>query len=222
MDKLLEKLGNIQEKIEAVNGWDLDRHIDIAMDAMRLPPGDAEIKKLSGGEKRRVALCKVLLNKPDLLLLDEPTNHLDADSVAWLERHLLEYTGTVVSVTHDRYFLDNAGVGGSWSSIAGPGIRTRGTTPAGWSRRRPAWTRRSGPRTLAERRWNASSNGFSMAPRARVAKNKARLSAYEKMAAQEVDEKKEDLVMQIARRGRISATSSCGPRTSRSRSATTC
>src|SRR5262249_60000860 len=97
----------LQDRIEAVSGWELDRTLEIAMDALRLPPGDADVTRLSGGEKRRVALCRILLAHPDLLLLDEPTNHLDAESVAWLERHLLEYPGTVVAVTHDRYFLDN-------------------------------------------------------------------------------------------------------------------
>ena len=107
MEKLLNEMGTLQEKIDAANAWELDRQLEIAMDAMRLPPPDAQAKTLSGGERRRVALCKVLLQKPDLLLLDEPTNHLDAESVAWLERHLQEYAGTVVAVTHDRYFLDN-------------------------------------------------------------------------------------------------------------------
>ncbi len=196
MDKLLEKLGDIQEKIEAVGGWDLDRHIDIAMDAMRLPPGDADVKKLSGGEKRRVALCKVLLNKPDLLLLDEPTNHLDADSVAWLERHLLEYTGTVVSVTHDRYFLDNAA---QWilELDRGAGHPYKGNY-TGWLEQKKARMDKEERTENARRKTLERELEWArMAPRARIAKNKARLTAYEKMAAQEVDEKKEDLVMQI-------------------------
>jgi ATPase subunit of ABC transporter with duplicated ATPase domains len=107
MDKLLEEQGKLQDKIDAANGWELDRTLDIAMDALRCPDGDSPVTHLSGGERRRVALCRVLLEKPDLLLLDEPTNHLDADSVAWLEHHLQEFPGTIVAVTHDRYFLDN-------------------------------------------------------------------------------------------------------------------
>ncbi len=107
MEKLLAEQAKVQDQIELLNAWELDRQIEIAMDAMNLPPGDADVTRLSGGERRRVALCKILLEKPDLLLLDEPTNHLDAESVNWLERHLAEYTGTVVAVTHDRYFLDN-------------------------------------------------------------------------------------------------------------------
>jgi ATPase subunit of ABC transporter with duplicated ATPase domains len=107
MEKILEEQGKVQDRIEAANGWDLDSRLELAMDALRLPPPDADVTTLSGGERRRVALCRLLLRSPDLLLLDEPTNHLDAESVAWLERFLKDYPGTVVAVTHDRYFLDN-------------------------------------------------------------------------------------------------------------------
>lgn len=196
MEKLLEKLGTIQDKIEAVGGWELDRHVDIAMDAMRLPPGDADVKKLSGGERRRVALCKMLLHKPDLLLLDEPTNHLDAESVSWLERHLQEYTGTVVSVTHDRYFLDNVA---QWilELDRGAGHPYKGNY-TGWMEQKKARMEKE-ERTESARRKTLEREleWARMAPRARIAKNKARLAAYERMAAQEVDEKRDDLVMQI-------------------------
>src|SRR6185503_9030642 len=107
MNKVIEEHGKIQDKIEAIDGWNLDSRLDLAMDALRLAPPDSDVGKLSGGEKRRVALCQILLKRPDLLLLDEPTNHLDAESVAWLEHHLAEYPGTIVAITHDRYFLDN-------------------------------------------------------------------------------------------------------------------
>jgi ATP-binding cassette ChvD family protein len=196
MEKLLEELGKVQEKIDAANAWELDRQLEIAMDAMRLPPGDADVKKLSGGERRRVALCKVLLQKPDLLLLDEPTNHLDADSVAWLERHLQEYPGTVVSVTHDRYFLDNVA---QWilELDRGEGHPFKGNY-TGWLEQKKARLEKE------ERQENARRKALErelewarMAPRARVAKSKARLSAYEKLAAQQVEERSEGLSMQI-------------------------
>jgi ATP-binding cassette ChvD family protein len=196
MEKLLDELGKIQEKIDAVNGWELDRQLEIAMDAMRLPPSDAPAAKLSGGEKRRVALCKMLLQKPDLLLLDEPTNHLDADSVAWLERHLSEYQGTVVSVTHDRYFLDNVA---QWilELDRGQGYPYKGNY-SGWLEQKKARIEKE-ERTENARRKSLEREleWAKMAPRARVAKSKARLSAYEKLAAQEVDEKKDELTIQI-------------------------
>jgi ATP-binding cassette ChvD family protein len=196
MEKLLEDLGKIQEKIDAANAWELDRQVDIAMDAMRLPPGDAQVNTLSGGEKRRVALCKILLQKPDLLLMDEPTNHLDAESVGWLERHLLEYPGTVVSVTHDRYFLDNAA---QWilELDRGAGYPYKGNY-TGWLEQKKARMEKEEKTENARRKTLERELEWArMAPRARIAKNKARLTAYEKLAAQEVDEKKEELVMQI-------------------------
>ena len=196
MEKLLEELGEIQEKIDAVNGWELDRQLEIAMDAMRLPPGDAMPSTLSGGERRRVALCKTLLEKPDLLLLDEPTNHLDAESVAWLERHLSEYQGTVVSVTHDRYFLDNVA---QWilELDYGRGYPYKGNY-TGWLEQKKARLEKEEKAENARRKaLDRELEWARMAPRARVAKSKARLSAYEKLAAQDVQERGEELTIQI-------------------------
>ncbi len=196
MEKVLEDLGKVQEAIDAANAWELDRQLEIAMDAMRLPPGDATVAQLSGGERRRVALCKALLRKPDLLLLDEPTNHLDAESVAWLERHLQEYPGTVVSVTHDRYFLDNVA----------PWIleleRGRGYP---WKGNYSSWLEQKQDRLAKEERQESARRKAlareyewaKMAPRARVAKSKARLSAYEKLANQDYEEREDELVLQI-------------------------
>ena len=182
-DKLLSEQGDLQDKIDAANAWDLDRNLEIAMDALRCPPSDASIEKLSGGEKRRVALCKLLLSKPDLLLLDEPTNHLDAESVAWLERFLQDYTGTVVAVTHDRYFLDNA-AGWILELDRGAGIPYEGNY-SGWLEQKRARlaaeekTESSRQRALAqELEW------VKQSPRARQAKSKARLSAYEELLAE--------------------------------------
>jgi energy-dependent translational throttle protein EttA len=178
MDALMNEQSELQEKIDACNGWEIERTIEIAMDALRCPPGDADVTKLSGGERRRVALCRLLLSQPDLLLLDEPTNHLDAESVAWLERFLHDYKGTVVAVTHDRYFLDNV-AGWILELDRGKGIPYQGNY-SGWleqKRKRLAQEEReeqAREKTLArEAEWIASS------PRARQAKQKARISAYE-------------------------------------------
>ena len=178
MDALMAEQAELQERIDACNGWEIERTIEIAMDALRCPPGDADVTKLSGGERRRVALCRLLLSQPDLLLLDEPTNHLDAESVAWLERFLHDYKGTVVAVTHDRYFLDNV-AGWILELDRGRGIPYEGNY-SGWleqKRKRLAQEEReeeARQRTLArEAEWIASS------PRARQAKQKARISAYE-------------------------------------------
>jgi sulfate-transporting ATPase len=196
MEKVLEELGRVQEKIDAANAWELDRQLEIAMDAMRLPPGDTPATVLSGGERRRVALCKVLLQKPDLLLVDEPTNHLDAESVAWLERHLQEYSGTVVAVTHDRYFLDNV-AGWILELDRGRGIP--------WEGNYSSWLEQKEKRLAVEEKQESARRKAlgrelewaRMAPRARVAKNKARLNAYEKLAAQEYEEREDELVLQI-------------------------
>jgi ATP-binding cassette ChvD family protein len=196
MDKVMEDLGKAQDAIEAANAWELDRQLEIAMDAMRLPPGDAKGETLSGGERRRVALCKVLLQKPDLLLLDEPTNHLDADSVAWLERHLKEYAGTVVAVTHDRYFLDNVA---QWilELDRGQGIPWKGNYSS-WLEQKQGRLAKEEKQESARRKALARELEWArMAPRARMAKNKARLSAYEKLASQEYEEREDELVLQI-------------------------
>ncbi len=183
MNKLLEKQGALQERIDALGLWELDRTIDIAMDALRLPPGDADVSSLSGGEKRRVALCRVLLEQPDMLLLDEPTNHLDAESVAWLERHLRDFPGTIVAVTHDRYFLDNV-AGWILELDRGAGIP--------WEGNYSSWLEQKGQRlALEEKQASAHQKTLErelewvrMAPRARHAKQKARIAAYEELRDQ--------------------------------------
>ena len=180
MEKLLEEQGRLQDAIDAANAWELDRTVEIAMDALRTPPGDADVSTLSGGERRRVALCKVLLARPDMLLLDEPTNHLDAESVAWLERHLAEFPGTVVAVTHDRYFLDNV-AGWILELDRGSGIPFEGNYSS-WLEQKKARLdqeeKQSGARNralAAELEWVRTS------PKARHAKSKARLSRYEEL-----------------------------------------
>jgi ATP-binding cassette ChvD family protein len=196
MEKALEELGKVQDAIDAANAWELDRQLEIAMDAMRLPPGDASATTLSGGERRRVALCKVLLQRPDMLLLDEPTNHLDAESVAWLERHLQEYPGTVVSVTHDRYFLDNVA---QWilELDHGHGIPWKGNYSS-WLEQKQQRLEKEEKEVSARRKSLARELEWArMAPRARVAKSKARLNQYEKLASQEYDERENELVLQI-------------------------
>src|SRR6188768_174622 len=178
MEKLLERQAKVQDKIEAENAWELDRQVEIAMNAMNLPPGDADVTKLSGGEKRRVALCKILLEKPDLLLLDEPTNHLDAESVAWLERHLHDYEGTVVAITHDRYFLDNV-TGWILELDRGRGIPYQGNYSS-WLEQKQQRLAVEEKQDSARRRTLARElEWVRMAPRARQAKSKARVSAYE-------------------------------------------
>ena len=183
MAALIEEQGELQEKIDAVNGWELERTLEIAMDALRLPPGDAEVSKLSGGERRRVALCRLLLQKPDLLLLDEPTNHLDAESVAWLERHLENYEGTVVAVTHDRYFLDNV-AGWILELDRGRGIPYEGNY-SGWLEQKQKRLQQEGREAEAMQRvLQRELEWVRESPRARQAKGKARLSAYEDLLAE--------------------------------------
>lgn len=196
MEKLIDKQSVLQDKIDAIGAWDLDRTLDIAMDALRCPPADASVEKLSGGEKRRVALCKLLLEKPEVLLLDEPTNHLDAESVAWLERHLSEYQGAVICVTHDRYFLDNVA---KWilELDRGHGVPWEGNY-SGWLEQKKARleleekSESKRQKTLArELEW------ISQSPRARQAKSKARIKAYEELLNADSSSQVEDLEIYI-------------------------
>jgi energy-dependent translational throttle protein EttA len=182
MNKVLDEQGKLQDKIDAVDAWNLDRTVDIAMDALRLPPNDAEISKLSGGEKRRVALCRILLSRPDMLLLDEPTNHLDAESVAWLERFLHDYPGTVVAVTHDRYFLDNV-AGWILELDRGKGIPFKGNYSGWLDQKTQRLAQEEKQESARQRKLKQELEWVRASPRARQAKSKARLGAYEDLVA---------------------------------------
>jgi sulfate-transporting ATPase len=196
MEKLLDEQGKVQEKIDQVNGWELDRVLDIAMDALRCPPGDSDVKNLSGGEKRRVALCRLLLQAPDLLLLDEPTNHLDAESVSWLENHLREYKGSVIAITHDRYFLDN---------IAGWILELDRGTGIPWKGNYTSWLEQKQNRLASEEKSESKRQRtlarelewVRMSPKARQSKSKARVTAYEDLLAEEANTKIDDIEIQI-------------------------
>jgi ATP-binding cassette ChvD family protein len=183
MEKVLAEQGRVQDAIEAANGWDLDRTVEIAMDALRCPPGDAAVGTLSGGEVRRVALCRLLLQKPDLLLLDEPTNHLDAESVAWLEQFLKEYPGTVVAITHDRYFLDNV-AGWILELDRGAGIPWEGNYTSWLEQKKQRLAVEEKQETARQRTLERELEWVRMSPRARQAKSKSRLQAYEEMLAE--------------------------------------
>jgi ATP-binding cassette ChvD family protein len=180
MTRLLEKQGNLQERIDALGLWELDHKIDLAMDALRLPPGDAEVSKISGGERRRVALCRLLLEQPDMLLLDEPTNHLDAESVWWLERYLAEFKGTVVAVTHDRYFLDNV-AGWILELYQGAGIPWEGNYSSWLEQKERRLAQDEKQASARQKTLQRELEWVRMAPRARQAKSKARLTRYEEL-----------------------------------------
>jgi len=192
MEKLLEEQARVQDQIEAKNAWDLDRQVEIAMDAMNLPPGDWQVTNLSGGERRRVALCKLLLERPDMLLLDEPTNHLDAESVDWLEKHLAEYPGTVVAVTHDRYFLDNVA---KWILEVdhGRGIPFEGNYTSWLEQKKARLQLEEKQASTRQKTLDKELEWIRMSPKARQAKSKARVSAYEKLSAEQAATRDQDV-----------------------------
>ncbi len=186
MNELLTRQGELQTRIDTLDAWDLDRQIEIAMDALRCPPGDSRVDKLSGGEKRRIALCRLLLQKPDLLLLDEPTNHLDAESVAWLDRHLQEYKGTVVLITHDRYFLDNV-VKWILELDRGQGIPYEGNYSSWLEQKQKRLAVEQKQETSRQKQLERELEWIRQSPKARQAKSKARISSYEELLAQDYD-----------------------------------
>lgn len=196
MDKLITKQGEIQEKLDTVNAWELDTKLDRAMDALRCPPPDSKIEYLSGGEKRRVALCRLLLQEPDVLLLDEPTNHLDAESVDWLEQHLKQYKGTVIAVTHDRYFLDNV-AGWILELDRGEGIPWKGNYSSWLDQKQKRLAQEEKSESKRQKALERELEWVRMNPKGRQAKGKARLSAYEKLLSQETRDKEDKLELFI-------------------------
>ncbi len=196
MDKVIEEQAKVQDRIEAANAWDLDSRLELAMDALRLPPADADVATLSGGERRRVALCRLLLKSPDLLLLDEPTNHLDAESVAWLERFLKDYPGTVVAVTHDRYFLDNV-AGWILELDRGHGIPWEGNYSSWLEQKQGRLAQEEKTESKRQRTLERELEWIRMSPRARQAKGKARLNAYEDLLKEETAKKIEQIEIYI-------------------------
>ena len=192
MNKLIERQGNVQEKLDAVDAWNLDSRLEMAMDALRCPPGDMVVDVLSGGEKRRVALCRLLLQKPDILLLDEPTNHLDAESVAWLEQHLRRYAGTVIAVTHDRYFLDNV-AGWILELDRGEGIPWKGNYSSWLDQKKTRLSQEEKAESNRQKTLQRELEWINMSPKARQSKGKARINAYEKLLSQETVKRAQDL-----------------------------
>jgi ATP-binding cassette ChvD family protein len=204
MTKLLEKQGAVQEKLDAINAWDLDAQLEMAMDALRCPPADASVKNLSGGERRRVALCRLLLRKPDVLLLDEPTNHLDAESVAWLEQHLGRYAGTIIAVTHDRYFLDNV-AGWILELDNGRGIPWKGNYSSWLEQKKARLATEEKAESGRQRALARELEWVRKSPSARRAKSKARLAAYESMLNQETQKRAADIAIFIPPGPRLGA-----------------
>ncbi len=196
MDALIERQGEVQEKLDRLNAWDLDSRLDLAMDALRCPPGDTPVAVLSGGERRRVALCRLLLKEPDILLLDEPTNHLDAESVAWLEQHLRRYAGTVIAVTHDRYFLDNV-AGWILELDRGHGIPWQGNYSSWLEQKQQRLAQEEKSESQRQKTLQRELEWIRMTPKARQAKGKARLTAYEKLLNQDMEKVGKDLEIYI-------------------------
>ena len=195
-DETADEFGKLQEKIDAADAWNLDTMLDTAMDALRCPPGDADVSKLSGGERRRVALCRLLLSQPDLLLLDEPTNHLDAESVAWLERHLHEYPGAVVAVTHDRYFLDNV-AGWILELDRGRGLPFEGNYSSWLEQKGKRLAQEEKKESSRQRTLAAELEWVRMNASARLTKNKARLARYDALLAEERNAKVDNVEIHI-------------------------
>ncbi len=196
MEKLIARQGEVQEKLDAVGAWDLDHKLERAMDALRCPPPDAKVEYLSGGEKRRIALCRLLLKEPDVLLLDEPTNHLDAESVQWLEEHLRQYKGTIIAVTHDRYFLDNV-AGWILELDRGEGIPWKGNYSSWLDQKQKRLAQEEKTESKRQKALERELEWVKMSPKGRHAKGKARLSAYEKLLGEEAKEREEKLELYI-------------------------
>src|SRR5512142_908366 len=196
MDKLMERQAKVQDKLDASGAWDLDSKLEMAMDALRCPPGDTTISVLSGGERRRVALCRLLLQAPDILLLDEPTNHLDAESVQWLEQHLQKYEGTVIAVTHDRYFLDNV-AGWILELDRGQGIPWQGNYSSWLDQKKTRLAQEEKSESQRQKTLQRELDWIRMSPKARHAKGKARINAYEKLLGEEQKEKIQELELYV-------------------------